>query len=155
MSATTAGAFKVVVENAGLGLAVYRDRAPRSGPDAPPEPRPYATVSEGISVVPERHGDQGDPHADRAVTELIQIDLWERLKGADAYDGRPDDPVEDPTLIRALLRFLHGCRPVNGPTLTYGVTVDSTVRLVEHDRGVVHHAITVRVRRGMDDLPSA
>lgn len=148
MSATSAAALKVVIENAGLGLAAYRDRAPQG------EPRPYVTISDGISTIVEAHGDQGDPDADVAVSELVQVDLWERLRSANPadYDGQASDPFEDPALVRGLLAVFRSTFPVTGPTLVYGVTIDDHQRFVEHDTGVVHHAITVRVRRGLASL---
>lgn len=145
MSLTTAAAVKVVIEAADLGLAAYRDRAPAG------EARPYVTISDGVSVTIDAHGDQGDADADVAVTELVQVDLWERLKSGNPsdYDGSTSDPFEDPSLIRDLLALFRHSVPTTGPTHVYGVTVDGSVRLVEHDRGVVHHAVTLRVRRGL------
>lgn len=145
MSATTATALKTIIEGAALGLAAYRDRAPTG------TRRPYVTITEDISNVPERHGDHGDPDADQATTELVQVDLWSRLKtgNPDDYDGNLNDPYEDPALIRGLHLLLNGGRADTAPTRIYGITVDDYVRLVEHDRGVVHHAFTVRVRRAV------
>lgn len=146
MSATTAAAVKVLIEGAGLGLAAYRDRAPEG------TARPYVTISDGISIIPDAHGDAGDPDADVSVAELIQVDLWERLKSGNPadYSGASTDDTEDPALLRGLLTVLRSTPPTTGPTLVYAIGVDQAVRLVEHDTGVVRHAITVRVRRRLD-----
>lgn len=147
MSATYAGALKGWIEGAGLGLAAYRDRAPDG------EPFPYVTITDGVSTVFELHGDFGDPYADRAVSDLVQVDLWERLKGSTAWHGDPTAPVEEPFLIRGLLEALHGARlGTTAPALTFAVIVDNATRLVEEDRGVVHTAITLRVRHALASL---
>lgn len=144
MSASTSGALKALIESLGLSLSAYRDRAPTTEVDGVtiPAARPNVTISEALSITDDGHGRDAD-----AVTELVQVDLWQRLDGAENYSGRSTDPVESLTLADALRNGLHGAQLSTAPTRAYGVVVDQMVRLVEDDTGIVHHALTVRIRR--------
>lgn len=134
MSASLGGALKQLIEGSGLGLAAYRDDAGKTTPAAR-----WVTISEGIVKITERLGDDG---ADDPVTELIQVDLWQPWRAQVA-----GDPGEDYDLADQLERVLHGARLTGAPTAVRSCTVDDTVRLVERDSNLVHHAITVRIRR--------
>lgn len=128
MAATSSGAVKAFLEAQGLGVAVYRDVAPASAV------LPYVTVQEGISLVPEDHGDHG---ADAAVTELVQVDLWQ-AQGAETY-----------TLPDAVVGALHGAVLTQHPKHVYGCVVRSAVRLIEPKTNDVHLAITTALRRAI------
>lgn len=134
MAATTSGAIKAYLEAQGLGVAVYRDAAPAD------TALPHITVREGLIVVPDLDGayDTGVSHT---VIEDVQVDLWQTWRDG---NGRP---AEDYALPGALTRALRAAGLTAAPTRVYGVTVLSAVRLLEDDENVVHHAVTVRVRR--------
>lgn len=134
MAASLGGAIKQLIEGAGLGLSAYRDDL---GPGTPPAR--YCTISEAVSVTTERLGDDG---RDDPVTELVQVDLWQPWRAQ--AEG---DPAEDYALPGRLYDALHGCRLTGAPTLVRSCTVDSMVRLVERDSNLVHHALTLRIRR--------
>lgn len=131
MAATTAGAIKARLESLSLGLPVFRDRAPDG------HALPYITVSEAISVVPDGQ------HDDDTVVELAQVDLWQPWKNTAGA------VVESYSLPGAVLTGLRGASLPAAPTHVYGVGVDSSVRLLEADRNVVHQALTVRIRRAL------
>lgn len=137
MAATTAGAIKAWLESQSLGLSVHRDQAPAG------QALPYATVREAISLTVDDAGDYGDQTADRYVTELVQVDLWQTWRNTDGTGGI----VESYTLPTGVVKALQGAQLLAAPTRVYGVSVDSMVRLLEPDRNLVHHAITVRIRR--------
>jgi hypothetical protein len=137
MAATTAGALKAYLEAQGLGLAVFRDDA-QTG-----QALPYATVTEAVTVTADGAGDTGDTGAARYVTELAQVDLWQTWR---AENGAI---AESYTLPGAIVRCLQGAQLTSAPTRVYGCTVDSMVRLLERDTNLVHHAVTVRIRRAL------
>lgn len=131
MSATTSGALKAHIEGLGLNMPAYRDRPPAEAA------YPHVTIHEAIVITRERSGDQGDPNAHRAVTELAQVDLWQKV-GAESY-----------TLPEALIAGIDGAQLPTAPQRVYGCTVDSMTRLLEIETQLVHHAITVRLRRDL------
>lgn len=130
---TTADALKILIENLGLNLTVYRDQAP------PRTARPYVEVTEVIALAP-------DPLEDAAPStalETVQVDLWQnwKVKATTAE-------VEDPALAPALIRGIHGQRlPSIGTSIVYMVRVAHSIRLFEPDENIVHHAITVEINR--------
>lgn len=134
MSASLGGAIKTVVEAAGLGLAAYRDDAGKATTASK-----WVTISEGIVATTERLGDAG---AADAVTELVQVDLWQPWRATGAGGA-----AEDYDLADQLARALHGARLTGAPTAVRSCTVDDVVRLVEREENLVHHAITLRIRR--------
>lgn len=145
MPATTAGVIKGVIESAGLGVSVYRDAAPsKPGPDGTPVlavPLPYVSVRERLVRLPDRDGvfDADVPHT---VTETVQIDVWQTWR--DVATGRV---VESYTLPDAIERLLTR-GPVGGaPFRVYAIRCVDSVRLLEADENVVHHAITAVVHR--------
>ena len=129
MAASTGGAIKAWVEAGGLGLAVYRSPAPDSAT------YPFVTVDERISLIPEAHGDNGQG---AAVTETIQVNLWQRRT------------AESHTLLNALIQRLHGVT-INGPTHVYGVRTDFASTVPDPDPQVVHDQITCSVRRALQE----
>lgn len=137
MSATTAGALKACIEGLSLSLTAFRDQAPADAT------LPYVVVHEGVSRSREAHGDQGDPNAHRAVTELVQVDLWQAWRNEDG------SLAESYTLAEALVAGIDGAPLATAPKRVYGCTVDGSVRLVERDENLVHEAITVRLRRDL------
>lgn len=132
MAATTAGTIKAFLEAQGLGISVYRDRAPEG------TPRPYVTVSEAISVVPDDHGDFGQGET---VRELAQVDVWQPWRNPDRSNA------ESYTLTPAVFRALHGATLTAAPTHVYGCRVTGSVRLIEDAENVVHDALTVELSR--------
>lgn len=146
MAATTAGALKAYIESLGLGLSSYRDAAPSAddpnGRRIPAVPYPFTTVREGIAITPNRDGDLGDPAAFLTVRELLQVDLWQMWRDA------AGKPAESYTLPGVLMQRLRGARllPV-GSSVVYGVTVTSSIRLLEEQSNIVHHAISCVAHR--------
>lgn len=134
MAATTAGAIKALVEGAGLGLAVYRDAAPKG------TVMPYVTVEEGTGFVADRDG-LHDDGVDHTVQEFATVHLWQRWRDD---RGRPAD---DYALPDRLARSLRATRLPAAPTLVHGLRLAGRVRLLEVEANVVHHAYTVSIRR--------
>lgn len=135
MSATTAGALKTLIEAAGLSLAAYRDEAPDAST------LPYVTIAEAISVVPTDSFNAFDDSQGH-VTEQAQVDLWQQWHN-------PSTGVlsESYTLPDALTKALSGAGLSAARTSVQGVRVLSVRRLTESDSDLVHHAITVEVKR--------
>ncbi len=138
-AASTGGALKQALEGAGLGLPIFRDRAPKD------QPYPYITVREEL--------DLGLVSRASAAAELAQVDLWQYLRwpaGVEApkVAGRV---AEDSALVRRLQAFLRGAQLPAAPTMAYRVTLEGSVRLPEPDNNLVHHALTVRVHRDLEE----
>jgi hypothetical protein len=134
MASNRANALKQLIESGGLSLAAYKDSAPAS------ESRPYCTVGDGISTIPNGAPDGGD---ETDCTELAQVSLWEDYQEPDGT------PMESPTLADDLARLLHGAQLVDAPMRVHGVSVVDKRRLVDNGRNVVQTAITVRLRRAL------
>lgn len=135
MAANTANAIKAYIETLGLGVSVYRDRAPIN--IAPP----YITVVEAISVTPERAFNSFDD-AEKHVVELAQVDVWQAWHDASGYGI-----AESYTLADAVAKALDGALPTSPPTRVMGMRLTGMVRLLEPEQNIVHHALTVEVRR--------
>jgi hypothetical protein len=125
-------ALKEYLEGLGLGIAAYKDAAPDD------EKRPFATITEGISVTPDGFGDGG---VGETGTEMVQVDVWEDWRDED------DNVVESSSLALAVARATHGAKLAMAPGRVYGVSVVSRRRLLEPDTNTVHTAITANVRR--------
>lgn len=137
MSASTSGALKAHLEAAGLGLTVDRDERSKTNTAAN-----WVTISEGISVVPKSINTPRDGLGPKAVSELVQVDLWQKWKDPDK------NVLESPALAKSLIRSLDGARLTTSPTLTWGVTVRSARRMPpEQVANLIHTAITVEVVR--------
>lgn len=141
LAASTGGALKQALEGAGLGVPAFRDRAPKD------QPYPYITVREELALTVLRRADAGD--------ELVQVDLWQyarwpagTVKDAVDVSGKV---AESSALVRALQAFLKGARLPAAPLLTYRASLESSVRLPEPDNNLVHHALTVRVHRDLEE----
>lgn len=117
MSATTAGAFKALIEAAGLGIAVYRDQAPAEAP------LPFAVVHEAIGIAP-LSGDFGKDGGTLYVREQVQIDLYQAKKHP--ATGRT---IEDYGLPRSLLSLLRGSLLPNPPTRSWPLVLKDARRL--------------------------
>lgn len=136
MAASTSGALKAYVEGLGLGLAVYRDQAPKDAP------LPFVTVIEDLTTTLNADGDLGDHGAQQTVRELVQVSLWQTWRDS---AGRV---AETYGLGPTLAARLRGAQLVPvGSRRTYGVSAVSYQRLLEEEANVVHHAITVTVHR--------
>ena len=136
MAASTAGALKAYIEALGLSLSVFRGKKP-TGHDLDR----WVEVTEDVSTVPEgvfNAFDDPDGH----VSELVGVDLYQRrinpVTGAN---------VESYTRPDALMKALNGARLATAPTNVSGVTVVSRNRVPDPDTNIVHHALTVQVRR--------
>lgn len=133
MAASSAGAVKAKIEGGGLSLSAFRDEAPEG------QSYPYATIREAISVVGEFNPlSDNPPH----VSELVQVDLWQQWRHPTTRAV-----TESYTLAPALFALLHGTRLPAAPKFTYQVSVESMVRMLERNDNLVHHALTLRIRR--------
>lgn len=135
MSANTANAIKAYIETLGLGVSVYRDRAPNN--IAPP----YITVIEGISITSDPAFNAFDD-PEKHVVELAQVDVWQAW-----HDAAGTGVVESYTLADAVAKALDGGLPTSPPTRVMGMRLTGMVRLLDPDQNIVHHALTVEVRR--------
>lgn len=135
MSASTSGAIKARLEGAGLGVSVYRDRAPEGAT------LPYLTVSEALFVTPERAFNQWDD-PEGHVSERVQVDVWQQAR---EHDSRA--VTENYELPDAVMRALRAAGLPSAPTHVSGVRVASRARLYEAKANLVHDALTVEVRR--------
>ena len=140
-AASTGGALKHALEGAGLGLPWFRDRAPKD------QAYPYGTISEELDLGLVARAD--------AVAELVQVDLWQyaRWPAGTIRDGVDvsGKVAENSGLVRGLQAFLRSCELPAAPTLTYRATLQGSVRLPEPDNNLVHHALTVRVHRDLEE----
>lgn len=118
MAATTAGALKATVEGFGLGLAAFRDRAPDGQGGV------YVVIHESITRSSAGHGDFGDPTADQAIVEEVQLDLYEPALSDDKATV-----AESPTLRDDLQRRLHGCQIPSAPKRVHGCRVLNASRV--------------------------
>lgn len=140
MSLTSSGALKGIIESAGLKLAAYRDAMPQQ------HSMPVVTVDENVAVTQERHGDTGDPDGHHGEAELVYVHLWELWRNP---DGRS---AEQPATLRGLKRTIRTAPPFtygpdDAPVRVYGLRIDGHARIVEEEDNVVHHTITVTLRR--------
>jgi len=146
MAATLAGLFKAHLEALGLGVSWYRDGAPAGVADSGVV---FGVVQDGISMVPERHGDHGDPLGHQGDIELVQLDLYQPARVADPVRAGQTLPGESRTLhlaVRRALTLLAGKSYGTPPVRVYGVTVQGGRRWPISDN-VVRHTWTVAARR--------
>ena len=151
MAFTTGGALKAWIEgNFGLGLVIYRDRAPDD------TQAPYITVAESVPMAPGPGGNHIEDGGPGTAIETCHIDLWQDMRKA--ADGTL---AEDQTLIHKLCNQLHGKRPVDsagkpimlssipgGAGIIYRCKVASCVRMIDPSvENRVHHAVAVQVWR--------
>jgi hypothetical protein len=138
MAATTANALKALIESAGIGLRAYRDVAPED------EDLPYVTIREELVLVRDGRDGAMDRDVAHVGTETVQVDLWQRWLDPDTYKS-----AESHTLVRALQHALDGVPLSDHPTHGWLVRFVSSVRLLERDTNLVHHALTVEVVRDL------
>lgn len=139
-AATSSGALKAIIEAGGLKIAAYRDRLPQH------DELPVVTIDENVATTQERHGDHGDPTAHHGEAEQVFVHLWELWRTS---EGKPAERYE---LIRDLKRLLRTAPPFaygpdDAPVRVYGLRIDGHARIVEDEENVVHHTITVTLRR--------
>lgn len=140
MSATLSGALKALVESAGLGLPVYRDRPPAGAP------LPYALVTEGIASAPEPTGDFTDPAREHEVREQAQVEVVQAWKAGDG------SRLERYGLAQAVARALHGRTPqpvLGGRCWPVSVVAGPTRQPVGpgEDDNLIREVMTVQVLR--------
>jgi hypothetical protein len=134
------GAVRRVLSAAFPTLRTYRDGTWVG--DATP---PYLVVQEGISITPERPGDDGDPWSGRTVDEQVQITICHRAR-ENLGNGKWGKSLEDPMLADRVWRALIGSQLPAAPTQVIALQHRSTVRLpIAENR--VNHIITISVRR--------
>lgn len=136
MAASLGGAIKALLESQGLGVPVFRDRAPSD------QPLPYVVVFEGIAVVPEvAFNAFDDPEGH--VLELVQVSLYQQWR-----DPVTQTLTESYTLADAMALALHRNHLTTAPFHVAGMRVtEGPVRVLDVDDNSVNHAVTVEVRR--------
>ena len=136
MAASTAGALKAYIESLGLSLPAFRDKKP-TGQDLDR----WVEITEDVSTVPDGAFNAFDD-PDGHVSELAGVDLYQRRM-------HPVTGVntESYTLPDDLTKALNGARLTAGRTNVSGVTVVGRNRVPDPDTNIVHHALTVQVRR--------
>lgn len=137
MALTTSNALKSLVESLGTGLSAYRDQPPET------TKRPYVTITEEIAWVP----DVEEDGATATAVETAQVDVWEDWKNLTT-----GDVAESYGLAATIRKGLDGSRlpqvgSLIGTSVVYHTHVTSSVRLLEPDNNIVHHALTVEVHR--------
>jgi hypothetical protein len=138
MAASTAGALKVLIEGAGLGLSAYRHRAPEG------QAYPHVVIHEAISITPEPAFSQFDDSQDH-VNELVQIDLWQRWKNADGT------LAESYSLADTLARTLRGSTLTAAPFHVSGLRlINGPIRDVEVEENLIHDSYTLEVHRVLE-----
>lgn len=140
MAATIAGALKALIESAGLGLAAYRDEAPK---DASP---PFVIIHEGISLVPDPSNARYDG-SERQAREEVQVSLWQQWRTTGTGGNNESYTVAD-----ALKEALDGAElPTSGngapPKHVWGLRFLSSRRILDRDNNRVHTPMTVEVIR--------
>lgn len=139
-AATSSGALKAIIEAAGLGVAAYRDAIPED------HATPVVTIDENVATSQERHGDTGDPDGHAGESEQLFVHLWEEWRTATGKAGERYELVAGlKRALRTAPPFAYG--PEDSPRRVYGLRIDGHVRLVEDTDNVVHHTITVTMRR--------
>lgn len=136
MAATTAGAIKAYLETQGLGISVKRDAADSD------DPWPRVTVDEEVALVPDLDGDFGGDNTKKSAVETATVHVWQRWK-----DSTTKATLESYTLVPAIRRALHGAYLPAHPTQAYMCRVVSSIRLLERDNNIVHHALTLEISR--------
>lgn len=139
LAASTGGALKAALEGAELGVPVFRDRAPKD------QAYPYITVAEELDLGLVARAD--------AAAELAQVDLWQYARWPAGVEAPKvaGKVAEDSGLVRRLQAFLRSCELPAAPTLTYRAVLQGSVRLTEPNNNLVHHALTVRVHRDLEE----
>lgn len=137
---TSSGALKALIEAGGLKVAAYRDAMPDDAS------LPAITVDENVATSQERHGDTGDAQGHHGESEQLFVHLWELWRKPDGSSGERYDLSRG---LKKLLRTAPGFRfgPDNAPTRVYGLTIAGHARIVEEEANVVHHTITLTMRR--------
>jgi hypothetical protein len=148
--AGTTGSLKALIEGAGLGVMVVRDRLPKK------YTLPAIVLSDDVSTLTDAHGDFGDSAADNGVTEMATVDLFQ------AWRTRSGQVGESTTLADDLHNLLHGAPLLNHSKRVYGCKVIDRRRILEVDQkdgskqldtadhaDVVHHAYTLLLQRSV------
>jgi hypothetical protein len=133
-NASVGGAIKTVIEQAGLGLAAYRDQPAARAPLA------YCVVNDEVAAITLLHGDASDPYRDEAVRREVQVDLWQSKR-----DPVTGTMVERYDLAERLMFVLHGSLLPTAPSHVFGCRVTGRTRLADPDTNLVHHVIAMEV----------
>lgn len=97
------------------------------------------TIGEEISLA----ADPSEDGAAATVVETAQVDLWQNW-----HDPTTGAVAENYALAPALRRGIDGSRlAVIGTAIPYTALVRHTLRMLEVEENVVHHALTVEVWR--------
>lgn len=125
--------MKALIESLGLSLSAYRDEAPAG------TARPYVTITEELMMV----GDPSEDGATASVVETAQVDLWQ-----DWHNLTTGAMAESYALAPALRRGIDGARmALIGTSLPYTALVRHSLRMLEPEENIIHHALTVEVYR--------
>lgn len=134
MADSLGSAVKQHLEALGLGIPVFGRRAPKG------TARPYITVEDQVSLVPEPAFPQFDD-PEGHVRELVRVGVWQDERDAQGQK------VEDRGIADRVVLGLKGGRLDAAPFPVAGVTVIGAPRVPDPDPNIVHHAITIAVSR--------
>jgi hypothetical protein len=109
-NATLSGAIKTVLEQAGLGLQVFRSLAP------PKAHMPYCVVTEDVAWNAGHNGDT-DLNPETLVREQAQVDIYQQLRGSDGTR------TENVYLEDTVCHILHRTRLPTWVHPVYGVRI--------------------------------
>lgn len=141
MAATIAGAFKALIEQGGLGLAVYRDGAPKGKV----VPYPHVVVQDGIAFGDLAHGDYADEDAEAGILEAVQVDLFQQARVISSPGGTA--VLENYRLPDRLARLLRGTGLQRfAPVHIHGTRIVTANRWPITDN-ILRHTWTVNVYR--------
>lgn len=149
MAASTGGALKALIENAGLGLAAYRaDDLPRDKNGRATVALPCVIIQEELVLVPAGIDNPYD-NLNHSGVETVQVSLWQN-----ARDPATNVASESFTLPKSLQRLLDGAQFATSgsgapATRTWGVRFVSSRRIPESASGRVQHAMTIEVVRDL------
>lgn len=153
MSNSTATAIKAYLEGAGVGVPVLPGYLRQTAQ------YPCVTVDEQIGLTSDPTFNQFDDSRGH-VTELVQVDVWQHRWNPQNLR----EVIEDYTLPDTVLRLLKGAGLSTAPTRVFGVRVLDSRRLpyevvpskkpgvAPTVANVVHHTITVEVRRTLERI---
>ncbi len=139
MAATTGGAVKAGIEQAGLGVPVFRDRAPDTKPDGTDFPLPFVVVFEGITRTPVRTGD----NKSKRMIEQVQVDLYENIKNPDG------SRAESYTLASDLSRALANLSLPDAPFHIFASRLFNSFRVPSEETNSIRNTYTVNVYRNI------
>jgi hypothetical protein len=134
-NATLSGAIKTVLEQAGLGLQVFRSLAP------PKAHMPYCVVTEDVAWTLGYNGDT-DLNPEDQVREQVQVDIYQQLRASDGTR------TEDVYLEDSICHLLNRTRLPTWVHPVYGVRIlTRSTGVGDADTNVRRTIVTLEIDR--------